>query len=139
MDFKKYKMKKTLFILFSLLIAGSIYSQGNNLQFNQVINQDFTTLGNGQNWHNAGTISVSTNKILKITSFMGYRGNDSFDYFKAKIGNMLVYLGTSVEIFKADTPIWLSSGNHIVYLRGYSSSSQDLKFSISGVEFNIVQ
>ena len=120
-------------------MAGSIYSQRNNLQFNQVINQDFTTLGNGQNWYNAGTISVSTNKILKITSFMGYRDNDSFDYFKAKIGNMLVYLTTAGEVFKADTPIWLSSGSHIVYLRGYSSSSQDLKFSISGVEFNLVQ
>ena len=133
-------MKKTILIFLSLFIFSLAFTQGNNLQFNRVVNQDFTTTGNGQSWYNAGTISVGSNKILKITSYMGYRGNDSYTYFKAKIGNMLVYLCSNTnEILTASAPIWLSTGDYDVYLRGYASSSQDLNFSISGVEFNLVQ
>jgi hypothetical protein len=131
-------MKKLLFILFTFLMAHGVYSQGNNLQFNQVVNQDFTAIGNGLNWYNAGTITVGANKVLKITAYMGFRGTNNINYIQAKIDNKLIYAVANTNDLLSATPIWLSSGTHTIYLTGYSSSNQDLNFSISGVEFNIV-
>lgn len=140
MDFKIYNMKKLLFILFTFSMIQGIYGQGNNLQFNQVVNQDFTAYGTGQNWYNAGTITVGANKVLKITSYMGFRGSSTINYIKAKIDNKLIYaVDNSNDVLSADSPIWLSSGTHTIYLTGWSNQFMDLNFSISGVEFNIVQ
>tara|TARA_B100000242_G_C42688062_1_gene322206 strand:+ start:126 stop:491 length:366 start_codon:yes stop_codon:yes gene_type:complete len=121
-------------------MADIIFSQGNNLQFNQVVNQDFTTTGSGIQFSSAGTISVGTNQVLKITSFSGFRGENEQHYMYIKIDNKLIYSNNgNGNYVKADTPIWLGTGNYSVYIRGQGTSSQNLSFSISGVEFNLVQ
>ena len=139
-------MKKLLIILFTFLIAQGIYSQGNNLQFNQVVNQDFNTSGVVYQWNNAGTFTVGANKVLKITSVSAFMkssaGSNSFPC-DMKIGEKLVYNsrgngqadGNSIQ-----TPIWFGSGSYTVYLFRHSATNADNQHgSISGVEFNIVQ
>ena len=139
-------MKKILFILFTLLMPDSIFSQGNNLQFNQVINQDFSsTCNTAYTWSNAGTFTVSPNKVLKITSCSAFATDNNSLYnvgeSSMKIGNKLVYHNNSNAPAGPEMPIWLDNGTYTVYLFGKSnnSASKYLKGSISAVEFNVVQ
>ncbi len=148
MDFniKFTQMKKPILILFSLFTFSIAFTQGNNLQFNQVLNLDFSsTCNTAYTWTSAGTLTVSPNKVLKITSCSAF-GTDANSYFNVsessmKIGNKLVYNYISNAPTTPEMPIWLGSGTYIVYLYGRSNNSADkyLKGSISAVEFNIVQ
>ena len=134
-------MKKIILTILTTITILGINAQGNNLEFNRVINQDFIGNVDSQIFYNIGTITVDPNKTLKISSFMGFRDTHSSSYVNVKINNMMVISsGTSQgeKIFAA-TPIWLGSGTHIVYFKGSGSVLQPASFSISGIEFNIVQ
>jgi hypothetical protein len=147
MDFKTHNMKKLILILFTFLMAHGIYSQGNNLQFNQVVNQDFSSSSTSNaSWNSAGTITVEENKVLKITSCSAFTTNTSNQYMNEtgmRIGDKMVFFGFTNQVNNGiQTPIWLASGTYTVYLYRASSSSTYYniqKGSISGVEFNIVQ
>ena len=129
-------------------MADSIFSQGNNLQFNQVVNQDFSsTCNTAYTWSNAGTFTVSANKVLKITSCSAF-GTDNNTFYNVsaasmKIGNKLIFnQAQSSSLANAVAmPVWLESGTYTVYLFGRSTNISDkyLKGSISAVEFNLVQ
>ena len=146
--FKIYIMKKILLFIFSLFCLSYYFGQGNNLQFSQVLNLDFSSTCNvGYSWSSAGTFTVSSNKVLKITSCSAF-ATDLNSFANAsgasmKIGNKLVYnQGHNTNISNGVAmPVWLESGTYTVYLFGRSTNSSDnnLKGSISAVEFNIVQ
>jgi hypothetical protein len=117
------------------------------LQFNQVVNQDFSSSSTSNaSWNSAGTITVEENKVLKITSCSAFTTNTNNQYSNEtgmRIGDKLVFFGFTTQVTNGiQTPIWLASGTYTVYLYRASSSSTYYniqKGSISGVEFNIVQ
>lgn len=133
-------MKKLLFILLTTFLSGGIYSQGNNLQFSQVLNYSYyensPTL---YNMVSQGTITVPANKVWKITSASshGRRANDGYtlpDYGSIYIDNIEISSTNNAS----NTPYWLSTGTYTVYL--YSNNSNIHVYgTLSIVEFNIVQ
>ena len=141
-------MKKILLFTFTFFSFSYFFGQGNNLQFNQVINQDFTIASpSAWTWETAGTIVVPAIKVFKITSCSSYKSGNTFsrDSYPCnmRIGSKLVYGiqmgGNSTGVaWNISMPIWLSSGTYNVELMSSSSSNQN-NGSISGVEFNIVQ
>mgnify|MGYP001380376762 CR=1 FL=1 len=148
-------MKNLSAIVITLFLSAQLSAQGNNLQFNRVVNLDFT-VNNTSNytWANAGTLTVGSNKVLKITSCSAFSGNTSDGYNNSgsmRIDNKLVY-DAKVSYGEAgiipngiEMPVWLGAGTYTIYLyRKYSTNSfssrlQQHNGSISGVEFNIVQ
>ena len=143
MDFKIYNMKKLLFILFTLLMTHGFYSQGNNLQFNQVLNYDYEkNSGASYAWHNVGTITVSANKVMKITSASTYvinvQGNNYISTSAIKVGEQIIHSRLTNIGTEGNLPTWLSQGTYNVYLYSTSATSS-IKGSLSIVEFNIVQ
>ena len=139
-DFKKYKMKKILFILFTLIIADSVISQGNNLQFNQVLNYTYNGAGSNTNFQNVGSITVGSNKVMKITSGSAYylQNNYPSNY------NMIIKVGEHIVMtnrnqYENNTPICLSTGTYTVYLQCAYNSATSIHGSLSIVEFNLVQ
>ena len=59
------------------------FGQENNLQFNQVINQDFTVTaatGWAESWLSSGTITVPSNTVWKITSSSAFCSAGSSGY-----------------------------------------------------------
>tara|TARA_B100001564_G_C20364030_1_gene544752 strand:- start:188 stop:613 length:426 start_codon:yes stop_codon:yes gene_type:complete len=141
-------MKKIFLLLFTFFSFSYFFGQGNNLQFSQVINQDFIiTPSSSWTWTNAGTIVVPANKVLKITSCSSYKNGNSTsrDAYPSnmRIGSKLVY-GTQIGAnstgvaWNISMPIWLATGTYSVELMSSSAGNQ-INGSISGVEFNIVQ
>ena len=141
-------MKKILLFTFTFFSFSYFLGQGNNLQFNQVINQDFTyNSPSSWTWSTAGTIVVPANKVLKITSCSSYTSGTSFsrDSYPCnmRIDSKLVY-GTQMgsisagEAWNISMPIWLATGTYSVELMSSTAGNQN-NGSISGIEFNIVQ
>ena len=128
-------MKKLILILFTFLMAHGFYSQGNNLQFNQVIFQEFTASAGYQSWVNAGTITVGANKVLKISSLSSNYGSNFQSGPDLKIGSLLAIDGND----RVDLPIWLPAGSYNITMYWYQNASVNVSATISGVEFNIVQ
>ena len=138
-------MKNILLLLFAITILFDAYSQGNELQFNRVVNESSTiTVSSQFALENAGSIIVPANKVLKITSASIYQssGNSmSQNRLSLKIGNHVVFIvdGVSAETKQNSFPLWLESGNHSVLVSKGLIGTADLTWSISGVEFNVVQ
>lgn len=141
--FKIYIMKKILLFIFTLITFSFAYSQGNNLQFSQVLNYDYEKIsGSSYAWHNVGTITVLANKVMKITSastyLLNYQGNVYIENSAIKVGEQVIHNRSTNFGNEGNLPTWLSQGTYNVYL--YSTSSgTTLKGSLSIIEFNIVQ
>lgn len=134
-------MKKTILISFLLLSCTLFYGQGSsNLGFNQVLNYDYSIPYSSQLlWTSAGTITVPSNKVHKITSGSAYRvanGNSYNSGSGIKVGENIVFLYGDNNDSENHCPIWLSSGTYQVYIYAGIASST-LKGSLSIVEFNI--
>ena len=149
-------MKQLILISF-LFISTGIYSQG-NLQFNRVINLEYTQNLNGTNSNASNTgetllesIELEENKVWKVVSAAITNGD------RIRGGNPLYQNGNEVGLFINKTkiyasmatnnniqqnismPIWISSGtkNIITYMNG--TDTDPFTISISIIEFNIVQ
>lgn len=137
-------MKKLIFTILTTITILGLNAQGNNLQFNQVINNEYTLSSFlNHRYNQVGSITVPTNKVYKITSASAYRWDGgSYDYTNGcsiKVGENILYdylYSNGGQI--SNTPVWLSSGTYIVYLRSISSYAE-LKGGLSIIEFNIVQ
>jgi hypothetical protein len=137
-------MKKILLFIFTIFSFSYFLGQGNNLQFNQVINQEFhaNPLSNNYYWENVGSITVSSNKVLKISSASAYCGSNSTNYISIqhtsvgiKVNNHIIESGQ----FNTTLPHWLPAGTHSVSMYSQHATYRYCTGSISGVEFNIVQ
>ena len=77
------KMKKSILILFCISTFSIAFTQGNNLQFNRVVNESSSsTTSSTDKFVSSGSINVPTNKVLKITSGSVYSlyNNTNNDY-----------------------------------------------------------
>ena len=151
-------MKKLILISF-LFISTVIYSQG-NLQFNKVINLEYTKVLNGtdNNAANTGetlleTVTIEENKVWKVVSAAitgGDRlrgGNPLSPYTDHDVGLFLnktkIYQSSRAvnanEKFRdVSMPIWFSSGTKNVITYMYGTDSDPITISISIIEFNVV-
>ena len=140
-------MKKTILISFLLLSCTLFYGQGTsyNLGFSQVLNLEFSKQNpTGYMWNSAGTITVPSNKVYKITSgssYSDYGSSSDTDKNKLKVGEHIVVdnkqTGSGLTQIN-HCPIWLSSGTYNVYLQINSSGGNfSIKGSLSIVEFNV--
>lgn len=154
-------MKKLILISF-LFISTGIYSQG-NLQFNKVINLEYTKVLNGTasvsgNSVNNGetllqTVTIEENKVWKVVS-AAITGGDRFrggnplnpytDYDvglflnKTKIYQSSVGTNASEKFRDVSMPIWFSSGTKNIITYMYGTDSDPITISISIIEFNVV-
>lgn len=159
MDFKFIIMKK-LILVFFLFISTVIYSQG-NLQFNRVINLEYTQNLNGTDTSasNTGetlleTITLEENKVWKVVSAAitggdRIRGDSPLYPYGNDVGLFInktkIYQSmSSVATHNQQTirlPVWISSGsgtkNIITYMAG--TDADPFTISISIIEFNIIQ
>jgi hypothetical protein len=136
-------MKKLLFILLTTFLSGGIYSQGNNLQFSQVINLSYEQLNSTyKTMMSQGTITVPSNKVWKISAASGYGERPSDGLFLDHWGDIFIdkiRLTSSYDNYVlSNVPYWLNSGTYTVYL--YSKENNYSVYgTLSIVEFNIVQ
>ena len=135
-------MKKLILTIVTTITIWGVNAQGNNLQFNQAIFQEFiftVPSGYDERFFNAGTITVPQNKVWKITSSSAYctDNNAAEKMFEAgiKINNhILRFENESHE----PHPIWLNPGNYTIWLANGASAYPKTIGSISGIEFNLV-
>ena len=149
-------MKQLILISF-LFISTGIYSQG-NLQFNRVINLEYTQnlSGTDTNAGNIGetlleTVTIEENKVWKVVSAAITKGDrlrgDSPLY---PVGRAVGLFFNKTKIYQSKSltldqqqiinmPIWISSGtkNVIAYMAGEDDDPYTISVSI--IEFNIVQ
>ena len=135
-------MKKVLLFIFTLFTFSFAFSQGNNLQFSQVIfNEYSTTIGATTGYQSAGTLTVGANKTIKITS--ASTGCSGFKGGVLNIGDHYIFSSNESNSYKTPFPIWLPTGSYIITLYYYDynhgAGAATCNATISGVEFNIVQ
>ena len=117
-------MKKGyLLVLMFILAAFKGFSQGNNLQFNQVLNIEFTTSGT--------TVTVPAGKVWKMES-CALTGTNSYAAF--------LYNGQTYFIRQHNTsssswdvfPFWLGEGKTVTFGPGGYNGIMSI------IEFNVV-
>ena len=128
------KLIATATLLLALLTSAN--AQG-NLQFNQVINGEFSTVV-AYTTTVMGTFTVPVGKVWKIESTSQMYDDGSYVYSQGKpvfIDNHLVWEKTNYYSSAGQLPLWLSAGTYTVKATGSGST---LVFSYSAIEFNVV-
>ena len=130
---------KNILLILAIAFSSASFAQG-NLQFNQVVNEEFTGSYNG--YFNSGNITVPAGKVWKIESASlvmmdanpGIGQPLSTSSLSLVVGKYIcVY--TNVPEF-ARFPIWLSEGTYAV--GGYASGPITYSANLSAIEFNVV-
>ena len=134
---------KKLILIAMCFISLQLSAQG-NLQFNQVINLDYTSAISGISKVNLGSVTVPAGKTWKIESGTLYRDSGTSNIGEAVAAN-LAFNNILVCDNKTNNnpngtnyPIWLSAGTYQVVMSQNVSSNLTYVFSISIIEFNIV-
>lgn len=151
MDFKFIIMKKLILVSF-LFISIAVYSQG-NLQFNRVINLEYSQRLNGISSNNTGetgetlleSITLEENKVWKVVSAAISQGDRLRGDTPLSAGGAISLFINKTLIYRGSfnymvTPIWISSGtkNIIAYNPSTNASLDPYIISLSIIEFNIV-
>ena len=121
MDFKNYKMKKTILFLFTIFSFFLVSAQG-NLQFNQVL----TFTGNTTE---TNIYTVPVGKVAKITKAIDYTASSSQWNVQLKLN------GAKPPQGKDLTGVWLKENDIVGSLQG---SSGNENYIISIIEYNII-
>ena len=134
-------MKKTILTILTTITILGVNAQGNNLQFNQAFNYEYSQLCSIEDQlYTAGNITVPQNKVWKITHSSVYN-SDIYSYSASLlIDNIRVTAGrleSTTANHLSNGIIWLKSGNYTVYLVSTSTINQTIISTISGIEFNI--
>ena len=130
-------MKKIILTVLTIITIWGVNAQGNNLQFNQVINQTFTVnVTANERWFASSTITVPIDKVWKITSSSAYASD-------INVSNERYYSGGYIKIGdhvvkESNFPVWLSSGTYTIWLSVLTTSCPKITGSISAIEFKIV-
>ena len=124
---------KHLFTFLLVAVSATSFAQG-NLQFNQIVQSDFSGGANV-----TGTVVVPANKVwkvqhagAKITQTLPSVPNGTSDFIS--IGNFTVWVPPYRG--SADLPLWLGPGSYNV--QGRFNISSPTTLSISAIEFNVV-
>ena len=145
-------MKKLLFISFLFVSLGS-FSQG-NLQFNKVINLNYTGNGADTNKSTITTVTIPDGKVWKVTyvytqiadrsrNYIPYKGS-GIDYH-LEIGGIFIPGGTEGNGYPTSknslggSVVWLDSGATPINIVTYENGTPEYNVSISAIEFNVVQ
>ena len=132
-------MKIIITLLTIASISFSSFSQG-NLQWNQVINLDFTTSTGAFGWVNSGTFTVPAGKTWKIVS-AGVNNTTELTLYTTglKIGKHIAfaYSNSNQSLSIETCPIWYGTGTYNVFIYDPNSSST-FEGALSIIEFNIV-
>lgn len=115
-------MKRIYFIILLLLFIKFSYSQ-ENLQFSKVV---YIICPSSTSPINDTLITISTNKVWKINAIFTYSTSD------VKLDSKFVYFGNQTK-FDRFKPFWLPEGTY-----NFSSSNAS-RFSISAIEYNIIE
>ena len=110
-------MKKTI-LLFLFALGVTIFHAQGNLQFNQVLNLDATSVGT--------SYSVPAGKVWKIES-VGLASNNA--YFQIQYSGMSFFILNNTIPY-SNLPYWLPSGITVTFI-----GSSAAKVSI--IEFNV--
>ena len=126
---------KNIFILLAIAFSSASFAQG-NLQFNQVVNLNYSHTGAGK--VNVGSITVPAGKVWKATSASALGNNDPTTQVAIYVGNHVAFANYSngdLANYQA-VPLWLNEGSFDVYL--WSNASCARLGSLSILEFNVV-
>ncbi len=144
-------MKKLILVSF-LFISIAVYSQG-NLQFNRVINLEYSQRLNGISSNNTGetgetlleSITLEENKVWKVVSAAISQGDRLRGDTPLSAGGAISLFINKTLIHRGNlnlmvTPVWISSGtkNIIAYNPNTNGSLDPYIISLSIIEFNIV-
>ena len=128
---------KTLVFILPLFLSVNSFSQG-DLQFNRTINYSnfFGSFGI------VDSIIVPPGKVLKIISTSLIFGSDAeLDGYAHTviISNQVAFCHESYNgyVKHENLPIWLGPGSHEIFVRN-TYPSGGIRFSFSGIEFNVV-
>ena len=135
-------MKSHLTLLTFILISiNSVFSQNNNLQFNNAIMGQVTGFPNTVS---VGTIIVPVGKVWKLesTSLSNISGTyptiNNQGPMTAFIGNMIAFSNAHDGNNNSKLPIWLPSGSYSISINVGSYTGSNHSFNYSGIEFNLV-
>lgn len=140
-DFKlNYRKMKLLFSIFIMCSISCKLTAQANLVFNQVKNiMGIITISNSTINNQPNNIVVPAGKVLKIESASLSNNGFLSQYTSLLIGNHNVYSGSNFTGGVNTFPFWLSEGSYSVEMTVSGNGiNQAIKYSISGIEFNVV-
>ena len=121
-----------------MLLSMQLSAQG-DLQFNRVLNLDYSTFCNNQGLeYSAGSFTVPNNKVWKITYSSVYSSSNQNYAGVIKINNIIVNIGSISSPSPTKSPLWLQSGNYNVSLYSVSTTNTTIVGALSVLEFNII-
>ena len=128
-----------LFTFLLVAISATGFAQG-NLQFNQVLNFNYSASGLGSYASsNVATVTVPAGKVWKVTSASSERQNN-LTSSAIKVDNHVLYKdkNSGGPAMSQNTPYWLQAGTHTITLSNLTSATVTIHGSISIIEFNVV-
>ena len=129
---------KYLFSFLLVATSATCFAQG-NLQFNQVLNFDYSAIVPASGDVSVGTLTVPPDKVWKITAASSIGSSLTLkDKTMIVVNNHTISAARSTGISN-NTPYWLSSGtSNQIKLFNLYASGQTILGSISVLEFNLV-
>ena len=134
-------MKKTILFLFTIFTFSLLSAQGNNLQFNRALYENYSVIAtSGYDYYTlTNAFTVPTDKVWKVTSLTGSITSsnqylsDDVGISKNGAGSFSVNRNNSMQ-----KTLWLPSGSYDIRVFSHSTGG-NYKVVLSGVEFNLVQ
>ena len=130
---------KYIYTFLFVAISATSFAQG-NLQFNQVLNFDYSSvLVGGYDNEILETITVPIGKVWKITAASSHGTSyGGISRSALAVNSHFLWFQSNSSSFIMNTPFWLSSGIHEFKVFNQYSSGQEISSAISVIEFNIV-
>ena len=129
-----------LFTFLLVVLGATSFAQG-NLQFNQVLNFDYSvTLGPNADAL-VGTLTVPAGKVWKITAASSQDVSNNEYSTAIAVNNHLLYqyyYRANSAAVSNNTPYWLAPGNHVVEISNLYTGTITGRGSLSVIEFNVV-
>ena len=131
---------KYIYTFLFVAISATTFAQGGNLQFNKVLNFDYSSVFvSGYGNEILETITVPIGKVWKITAASSHGTSYSgISRSALAVNSHFLWFQTNSSSFIMNTPFWLSSGIHEFKVFNQYSGSQEISSAISVIEFNIV-
>ncbi|OFZ66502.1 MAG: hypothetical protein A3D92_05010 [Bacteroidetes bacterium RIFCSPHIGHO2_02_FULL_44_7] len=136
---------KSILLILSFVVTGQLFAQG-NLQFNQVILQDFNSTVAGWATVTSSTFTVPAGKVWKIEHaeawyYLGVRSTAGSG-FSLYVNNTLLRRSRSssgnINQGGDHFPVWLPAGSYDIIIANETSTSYNFTGSISAIEFNVI-
>jgi hypothetical protein len=131
---------KHIFTILLVAIGATSFAQG-NLQFNQVLNFDYSATLSSYGNATVGTLTVPVGKVWKITAASSRDLGPSHFSTSIAVNNHLLYefryVANSAAVSN-NTPYWIGTGAHVVKLFNLYSSGISASGSLSIIEFNVI-